>query len=183
MPSSWSVSWAARDTDLTGSVWRPRLTTPLRLKGRLARLPEAVAQALEQKRLRDERELAEDKIKRLNRVYAILGGVNALIVRARDRSYLFEEACRIAVEDGQFGTAWIGTFDPATQEVTPVAWAGLGAEDIALATSKATTRSDVREGQGTLGRAIRERRTAFSNDIGSERMGGGKRRQAVIDRG
>jgi len=160
------------------------------LKDRLARLPEAVAQALEQKRLREEQEramserkLAEGKIKRLNRVYAMLSGINALIVRARDRSYLFEEACRIAGEDGQFGAAWIGTFDPATQEVTPVAWAGLGAEDIALATSKATTRSDVPEGQGVLGRAIRERRTAFSNDIGSERMGGGKRRQAVIDRG
>ena len=153
------------------------------LKDRLARLPEAVAQALEQKRLRDGRELAEDKIKRLNRVYAMLSGINALIVRARDRSYLFEEACRIAVEDGQFGTAWIGTFDAATQEVTPVAWAGLGAEDIALATSKATTRSDVREGQGTLGRAIREKRPAFSNDLGSERLGGGKRRQAVMNRG
>jgi diguanylate cyclase (GGDEF)-like protein len=153
------------------------------LKDRLARLPEAVAQALEQKRLRDERELAEDKIKRLNRVYAMLSGINALIVRARDRSYLFEETCRIAVEDGQFGTAWIGTFDPAIQEVTPVAWAGLGAEEIALATSKATTRSDVPEGQGVLGRAIREKRPAFSNDLGSERSGGGKRRQAVIDHG
>jgi diguanylate cyclase (GGDEF)-like protein len=153
-------------------------------------LPEAVAQALEQKRLREEQEramserkLAEGKIKRLNRVYAMLSGINALILRARDRSYLFEEACRIAVEDGQFGAVWIGTFDPATQEVTPVAWAGLGAEDIALATSKATTRSDMLEGQGVLGRAIRGRRPTFSNDIGSERMGGGKRRQAVIDRG
>jgi diguanylate cyclase (GGDEF)-like protein len=153
------------------------------LKDRLARLPEAVAQALEQRRLRDERELAEDKIKRLNRVYAMLSGINALIVRVRDRSCLFDEACRIAVEDGQFGTAWIGTFEPATREVTPVAWAGLGAEDIALATSKATTRSDVREGQGALGRAIREKRPAFSNDLAAERMGGGKRRQAVMNRG
>src|SRR3989442_9419874 len=43
---------------------------------------------------------AEDRIKRLNRVYAVLSGINAAIVRIRDRRELFEESCRIAVEAG-----------------------------------------------------------------------------------
>ncbi|TMH91819.1 MAG: PAS domain S-box protein, partial [Betaproteobacteria bacterium] len=47
-----------------------------------------------------ERKQAEDKIRRLNRVYAVLSGINALIVRVRDRNELFQGACRIAVEDG-----------------------------------------------------------------------------------
>jgi len=71
------------------------------------------------------RKEADGKIKRLNRVYAVLSGINTLIVRVRDRDELFREACRIAVEDGNFGIAWIGSFDPATLDVTPVAWAGM----------------------------------------------------------
>jgi diguanylate cyclase (GGDEF)-like protein len=50
-------------------------------------------------------------IGRLNRVYAVLSGVNSLIVRVRDRAELFREACRIAVEDGQFRKVWIGVLD------------------------------------------------------------------------
>jgi PAS domain S-box-containing protein len=45
---------------------------------------------------------AEIKVRRLNRVYAVSSGINALIVRATDREALFSEACRIAVEEGGF---------------------------------------------------------------------------------
>ena len=53
--------------------------------------------------LRDitEREKAEARIKYLNRVYAVLSGINTLIVRVHDRDELFREACRIAVETGR----------------------------------------------------------------------------------
>src|SRR5882762_8502403 len=47
-----------------------------------------------------EHRLAEEKILRLTRVYAVLSGINALIVRVRDRDELFRDACRIAVEAG-----------------------------------------------------------------------------------
>ena len=50
-------------------------------------------------------------IQRLNRVYAVLSGVNSLIVRVRDRAELFREACRIAVEDGKFQKGWIGILE------------------------------------------------------------------------
>src|SRR3984893_8403693 len=49
----------------------------------------------------DRRE-SENKIGRLNRVYAVLSGINTLIVRVRNRDELFKEACRIAVEQGGF---------------------------------------------------------------------------------
>ncbi len=109
------------------------------------------------------RKEADEKIKRLNRVHAVLSGINTLIVRARDRDELFREACRIAVEHGNFGMAWIGTFDPATQHVTPVAWAGQGAEELTRA--KSSARDDMPEGKGPVGQAIRERRLIFNNDI------------------
>jgi diguanylate cyclase (GGDEF)-like protein/PAS domain S-box-containing protein len=58
-----------------------------------------------------ERKAAEEKIRRLNRVYAVLSSINMLIVRVRSRDDLFEEACRIAVEHGAFQMAWIGTVE------------------------------------------------------------------------
>lgn len=55
--------------------------------------------------------LAEEKIKRLNRVYAVLSGISSAIIRINDRTPLFREACRICVEQGQFRGAWIGTVE------------------------------------------------------------------------
>jgi diguanylate cyclase (GGDEF)-like protein/PAS domain S-box-containing protein len=66
----------------------------------------------------------EARIRRLNRVYAVLSGINTTIVRIHDRQELFEEACRIAVEHGKFIFAWIGMYDAVTQQITPAARAG-----------------------------------------------------------
>ena len=58
------------------------------------------------------RKASEERIRRLNRWFAVLSGINALIVRARDRDELFRGACRIAVEAGALSAAWIGLVDP-----------------------------------------------------------------------
>ena len=68
------------------------------------------------------------EVVRLNRVYATLSGINALIVRVRSREELFREACRIAIDSGRFKLAWIGVVDPAAQNILPVASAGDSAE-------------------------------------------------------
>lgn len=130
-----------------------------------------------------ERQAQQEHIARLNRIYAVLSEINSTIVRVRERQELFNEACRIAVEHGKFGIAWIGMFHPMTLDVTPVAWAGFKAEELIIVGSKATARSDVPQGQGALGRAIREKKPIFDNDITAELGVGGKRRQEAIRRG
>jgi diguanylate cyclase (GGDEF)-like protein len=55
-----------------------------------------------------ELEAQQRRIGRLNRIKTVLSGINSAIVRLHERQALFEEACRIAVEDGGFATAWIG---------------------------------------------------------------------------
>lgn len=52
-----------------------------------------------------ERREAEHKIKRLNRVYAVLSGISTLLVRMRSRQELFTQSCDIAVRHGQFRMA------------------------------------------------------------------------------
>lgn len=79
-----------------------------------------------------ERKQAEIKVRRLNRVYAVLSGINGLTVRVRNPDELFREACRIAVEAGQFRLAWIGLGDREAMVVRPVAWHGLGQDYVGL---------------------------------------------------
>jgi len=69
-----------------------------------------------------DRRIAELRVRRLNRVYAVLSGINSLIVRVSGREALFREACRIAVEIGGFELAWIGSFSIETRRVEPLAW-------------------------------------------------------------
>lgn len=71
-----------------------------------------------------ERRQAEEKIRRLNRVYAVLSGINSAIVHIRDRQALFDEACRIAVEAGKFRMAWIGIVSEGKDKIIPQAIAG-----------------------------------------------------------
>jgi PAS domain S-box-containing protein len=116
------------------------------------------------------RKQAEEKIGRLNRVYAVLSGINTLILHVSDRQALFNGACRIAVEQGKFEMAWIGTIDPATQDVTPVSWSGVSAEELTRA--KSSGRDDTPLGRGAVGQAIRGRHPVFNNDIAAHSFGG-----------
>ncbi len=62
-------------------------------------------------------------IEQLNRVYAMLSGINSAIVRIRDEQSLLEETCYIAAVHGGFNWCWIG-LKGADGQLRPVAWAG-----------------------------------------------------------
>ncbi|MFA5046881.1 MAG: CHASE domain-containing protein, partial [Paludibacter sp.] len=68
-----------------------------------------------------ERKLAEEEIKKANRVYAVLSNINHAIVHVQDKITLYNEVCRIAVQDGKFVMAWIGIVDENSTKVIPVA--------------------------------------------------------------
>lgn len=72
-----------------------------------------------------ERKRAEDKLKKLNRIYEVASSINTTIVHLHDRQLLFNEVCRIAVEDGKFRMAAIGVIDQESQKVNIAAHAGL----------------------------------------------------------
>lgn len=72
-----------------------------------------------------ERKRAEENIRKLNRVYAVLSNVNQAIVRIHDRQKLFDEICKIAVEDGKFKMAWIGLLDENSRSVKKVVHNGI----------------------------------------------------------
>ncbi|MGA7538694.1 MAG: PAS domain S-box protein [Steroidobacteraceae bacterium] len=113
-----------------------------------------------------ERRRADVKIRHLNRVYAVLSSINALIVRVRTQEELFREACRIAVEAGNFKLAWLGTVDHAAMLVRIISWHGID-EDYVKRIPLDISRPD-RPGGGFTGYAVAEGRPVISNDISTD---------------
>ena len=108
----------------------------------------------------------EKRITRLNRVYAVLSGINATIVRTRDRQEMFEHACRIAVEQGKFRFAWIGLLDANGLDVTPAARAGV---DVGyLDNIQLTARDDAPGRCEMVARVLREKTAVVCNDIDTD---------------
>lgn len=110
-----------------------------------------------------ERKTSEARILGLNRVYAVLSSINALIVRVHDRDELFSEACRLTVEAGAFKMAWVGLVDREAGTIRPVASAGNVGDFFDVAPAEVF---DIREGGiGRAGWAIRTMQPQVSNDF------------------
>lgn len=110
---------------------------------------------------------ANVRIERLNRVYALLSGINQALVHIREPQAIFDEACRVIVEEGGFRMAWVGMLAADGVHVEPAACAGaaggyLESVDIVL--------GDERRGAGPVGRAISERRHVVHQDIEHEQV-------------
>jgi PAS domain S-box-containing protein len=110
------------------------------------------------------RKIAEEKIIKTSRLYYVISRINQMIVHATNEETLFNEACRIAVEQGKFSMAWVGVLNQKTKHVIPVMHAGEEREYL----SKIKTISideNIPEGQGPTGTALREGRYSICNDI------------------
>ncbi|MES2880003.1 MAG: EAL domain-containing protein [Pseudomonadota bacterium] len=108
---------------------------------------------------------AEKKIKRLNRVYAVLSGINTLIVRVRNRDELFREACRIAVELGQFKMAWVGVVDPVAKRIESIASTGADPEFLALIKSSFSPGEVAPMECAMTANAVRDKKAVVANDL------------------
>jgi diguanylate cyclase (GGDEF)-like protein len=105
---------------------------------------------------------AEERIRRLNRVYAVLSGINSAIVRIRDYQDLLDEACRICVQLGEFEMAWIGIIDRDAKRLIPRAQAGDAQEFLASVPPEAMSTA---EGDGAIARAMRTRQPTIEHDV------------------
>lgn len=108
---------------------------------------------------------SERRLAYLNRVYAMLSGINTLIVRVQDSEELFREVCRVAVEIGGFRMAMICTVDRGAMKIVPVASAG---KDEALIGDIKCILSSELASTSMVSRAIKEKTTIVSNDSQSD---------------
>ena len=108
---------------------------------------------------------AEEELRRLNRLYAMVGGINALGIHVHSRADLFTNSCRIAVEDGEFEMAWIGVVDPSETRIVPLAWAGIDEKTLATIKDLFAGSEGTLQGRTMSARAIREKAAVVSNDV------------------
>lgn len=106
---------------------------------------------------------AEIKLIKSNRLHAYISAINQMIVKTKDQTSLFNEACRIAVDIGKYKMAWIGTIDEATKSIIPLVHAG--EEGGYLAKIKTISMDDVPQGRGPTGSALRDGKYIVYNDI------------------
>ncbi|HOI76908.1 MAG TPA: PAS domain S-box protein [Methanofastidiosum sp.] len=96
------------------------------MKDNLSRLVPAIERELKECKIRNNERNAQKEIIKLNRIYTILSDINQMIVRSHDKQEIFDKACQIAVDKGQFVLAWIGLLTEDEETLKPVAFAGLG---------------------------------------------------------
>ncbi|MFZ1907803.1 MAG: PAS domain S-box protein, partial [Burkholderiales bacterium] len=109
---------------------------------------------------------AEERIQRLNLLYATLSGANSAIVRSTSRADLFRSVCKVIAAHGGWIGAWIGIVDPVTRRIVPEAWT----ESMAGAVAALAVSVDpaLPQGQGPSGIATRSGAAYFSNDVFSD---------------
>jgi CheY-like chemotaxis protein/GAF domain-containing protein len=112
--------------------------------------------------------LVDSGMRNLNRAYAVLGGINSVIARTRDRAELCKEACRLATREGRFRLAFIETFDSGSGETALFA----AADDIADVEKLARRMSAESIAQeDLLALALSSQRPAVCNDLAAARPG------------
>jgi PAS domain S-box-containing protein len=112
------------------------------------------------------RKETEQKLKKANRLYAVISQVNQAIVHNRSRQKLLEEICRVAIDFGKFSMAWIGLLNNETDKVEPVAFAG--EEKGYLSEIFQITLDKKLGGAGPVGTSIRTNRYFVCNDIAND---------------
>ncbi|MBP9681224.1 MAG: GAF domain-containing protein [Bacteriovorax sp.] len=106
------------------------------------------------------------QLKKTNRMYAVISNVNSMILHLKDCDLIFKEACRIAVEEGQFLMSWIGQLDEETKTLTPVQWAGK--VEGYLSAIPPISIEDIPTGRGPTGTAFRTGQSCVAHDFQSE---------------
>jgi diguanylate cyclase (GGDEF)-like protein/PAS domain S-box-containing protein len=104
---------------------------------------------------------AEIKIRRLNRMYAVLSGINTLLIRAKNRHELFKGACQVAVDAGGFRMSMMCRVDTSPMRIFPVASAGKD-EVVALVEGLFTSPTDAQK--TVVARAVRDKAPVVVHD-------------------
>lgn len=103
------------------------------------------------------RRRTEERVIKLNHIYAMLSNINQTIARIHDINLLLNDACNIIIDDGKFKSAWIGILDNKTNKIETFATVGL-ASDLA----------EISSNQNPVSGVIRAEKHFISNCIDAD---------------
>lgn len=102
------------------------------LKDKLFELPQKFNRALKEAEEKKGKRIAEGQLEKIKNLYAFLSQVNQNIVRVKEETALFRNACEMAIKFGKFKMAWIGIIDHANKKINLVQQCGMHEGDIQL---------------------------------------------------
>lgn len=111
-----------------------------------------------------ERNATEARIKWLAKLNNALGECNDIVLHSNSEEHLFQNICRIVVDQGDMRMAWIGIVDKATSKVVPVASYGHRNEEYASELD-VFLKEDSTLRRGPVGISIRENRPVWHDDL------------------
>jgi len=103
---------------------------------------------------------SRNQLHSVNRLYRMLRTVKSSLLREDDLEPLFEEACRVAVAEGQYRMAWVVMLDPDGRQLRAVAHSGPGH---ALIRDRVVDRKKLPEGS-PISRTLETGKPTFVND-------------------
>jgi len=110
-----------------------------------------------------ERRRAENAIRTSNRALRVSSSCNQALIRVSEEQELFEEICRIIVEEGGYRLAWFGLVErDAAKTIRPVAQRGYEAGYL---DRLRLTWADTDRGKGPSGEAVRTACTQVNQDF------------------
>jgi diguanylate cyclase (GGDEF)-like protein/PAS domain S-box-containing protein len=119
-----------------------------------------------------ERRAAEERIAYLNRVYAVMSGINTSIVLVRDRQELYRQVCTVAVHEGGFRMAWVALVDAATGKVSLVASEGVDVVLLEAVQMGMATQWSASDGQSMVTHAVRDKKAFIANHLQRDAVSG-----------
>lgn len=112
--------------------------------------------------LTDKKEF-EHQLNLKNHLLTLTSGINEMIVYSKTEPEIFQRACEIAIELGNYSLAWVGLVNDQNKTIEPVASAGHLESYLERLPPISTL--DIPAGRGPSGRAFREKKTVVINDI------------------
>jgi len=106
---------------------------------------------------------SQNSLRRLNRALLSLSACNRALVHAESEEQLWQQVCRILVEQGQYLLAWVGYIQQnEARSVKPMA---SYAVKPGYVESIQVSWADLPEGRGPIGTALRSGKTQYTQDI------------------
>lgn len=112
-----------------------------------------------------ERNVVNEKIRHISRLYAFLGQINQAVVRINNQDDFLRKVCEVAVQFGGFRMAWVGLYNEKNDSVDLFTQSGYedGYLDLLI-----PTLSEKFSKNGPTHTAIKTGQLNFSNDIKNE---------------
>lgn len=114
-----------------------------------------------------EQKKAEHEIIKSKRLYEFSSKVNDMILYADSREFIYAQICDIAVNVGGFLFTFVGLPDEVNEIIQPYTWAGFENGYLDVFKNNISTK-DVPTGRGPSGKAYREGKHYFCNDIAND---------------